>query len=66
MSSPPGRSFLAIASAIVIAGVLISASLFFAIGQGPKTVTSTSVKTVTSTAEITIATDLASPCSEQV
>jgi hypothetical protein len=60
------RSYLVIASAIVIAGVLISASLFVAIGQATKTVTSTSVKIVTSTTEVTVATDLTSPCTEQV
>jgi hypothetical protein len=50
MSGQPARSFLTIALAIVIAAVLISASLFFAIGQTTKTVTTTttvsSVRTV--------------------
>ncbi len=41
MSIQPSRSYLAIASAIVIAGVLVSASLFFAVGQATKTITTT-------------------------
>ena len=41
MSSQPARSYLIVAAAIVIAGVLISASLFFVVGQATKTVTVT-------------------------
>ena len=52
MSSQPLRSYLVIAAAIVIAGVLISASLFVAIG-GAKTTTSTTTTTVTTTAKAT-------------
>ena len=51
MSERPSRSYLIIAAAIVIAGALISASLFVAIGQPTKTVTtiSTQISTVTTT-----------------
>lgn len=49
MSGQANRSYFAIASAIVIAGVLISASLFFAIGQETKTVTLTSGQGTTNT-----------------
>ena len=52
MSSQPVQSYLVIAAAIVIAGVLISASLFVAIG-GTKTTTVTSTVTTTSTATCT-------------
>ena len=48
MSSQPVRSYLVIAAAIVIAGVLISASLFIAIG-GAKTTTITTTSTTTTT-----------------
>jgi len=50
MSGQPTRSYLAIAAAIVVAGVLISASLFFAVSVSPviKTTTFTSFATVTS------------------
>ena len=41
LSPQPVRSYLVIAAAIIIAGVLISASLFFVVGQGTKTVTVT-------------------------
>ena len=53
LSSQPVRSYLVIAAAIVIAGVLISASLFLAVGQGMKTETTTTV-TDTSTLTTTI------------
>ena len=56
MSGQPTRSYLIIASAIVIAGILISASLFIAVGGATKTttttITTTSIKTVTSTSTI--------------
>jgi hypothetical protein len=50
LSSPPARNHLVVAAAIVIAGVLISASLFVAVG-GAKTTTTTltSITTITST-----------------
>ena len=48
MKASSGRSYIAIASAIVIAGVLISASLFVAIG-GAKITTVTKTITTTST-----------------
>ena len=44
----PTRSYLAVAAAIVIAGVLVSASLFVAVGQAPKTTTTTTTATTTS------------------
>ena len=49
MSSQPSRSYLAIAAAIVIAGVLISASLFVAVGQAARTTTSVVSTTITDT-----------------
>ena len=49
MSSQPARSYLIIAAAIVIAGVLIAASLFFALGQTTKTVTTTITSEPTTT-----------------
>ncbi|MGA2199245.1 MAG: hypothetical protein ABSG45_04840, partial [Nitrososphaerales archaeon] len=63
MSGQAYRSYLAIASAIVIAGVLISASLFLAVGQATNTVTTTttvtSIKTVaTQTVTNTVYTDI--------
>jgi len=48
LSERPSRSYLVIAAAIVIAGVLISASLFVAIGEGTKTTTVTAVANGTS------------------
>ncbi len=45
----PSRNYLAVASAIVIAGVLISASLFLAIGSPTTTTTVLSTVTVTTT-----------------
>ncbi len=56
MSSQPIRSYLVIAAAIIIAGVLISASLFLAIGEGTKTETTTTTVTDTSTLTTTIKT----------
>jgi len=55
LSSQPVRSYLVIAAAIVIAGVLISASLFVAIGRPTETLTSTDVQpsTITATATVT-------------
>lgn len=41
MSGQPARSYLTIPLAIVIAGILIAASLFFAVGQEVRTVTVT-------------------------
>ena len=52
MNAQPSRSHLAIASAIVIAGVLISASLFLAVG-GAKAVTTTATQTSVSTSTLT-------------
>jgi len=49
LSGHADRSYLAIASAIAIAGVLISASLYFAVGQVTKTVTTTTTVTSHST-----------------
>jgi hypothetical protein len=49
LSAEQSRSYRMIAAAIVIAGVLISASLFVAIGQPTKTSTSTSMSTSTTT-----------------
>lgn len=48
MSGQPSRSYLAIALVIVIAGVLISASVVFAFGQATKTVTVTGNATTNS------------------
>ena len=53
MSSQSSRSYLAIASAIVIAGVLISASLFVVIGEARITTTETSISTTTTTLSVT-------------
>jgi len=55
LSSQPVRSYLVIAAAIVIAGVLISASVFVAVG-GAKTTTTTltSMTTVTITVTSTV------------
>ena len=53
MSSQPVRGYLVIAATIVIAGVLISASLFFAVGQATKTLTSTEIQTSTFTTTAT-------------
>ena len=48
MSGQPTRSYLAIAAAIVVAGLLISASLFIAVGQvKTTTITKTSISTTT-------------------
>ena len=52
MSSQSSRSYLAIASAIVLAGVLISASLFYAV-EATKTTTTTETTTSTSTLTVT-------------
>lgn len=49
MSATSSRSYFAIAAAIVISGVLISASLFFAFGQVTKTETTTVTTTSTAT-----------------
>ena len=58
MNSKPSRSYLAIASAIIIAGVLISASVFVAFSGMPKTTTATSIQTsvstITTTSTITL------------
>jgi len=47
LSRQPLRSYSIIASAIIIAGILIAASLFVAVGKAPKTTTSTVVETQT-------------------
>jgi hypothetical protein len=49
MSVQSDRSYLAIAAAIVIAGVLISASLFVAVAEAPKTTTITTTEISVST-----------------
>jgi hypothetical protein len=50
LSEEDSRSYLAIAAAIIIAGVLISASVFVAVGEGTKTTTTeTSISTTTAT-----------------
>jgi len=53
LSSQPVRSYLVIAAAIVIAGVLISASLFVALGGATRTTTTTETTTLTSTVQQT-------------
>jgi hypothetical protein len=72
LSPQPVRSNLAIAAAIVIAGALISASLFFAVGQGVRTVTVTGnaatnsagpANTFTSTGTITTTKTVTMTCS---
>ncbi len=57
MTATSARSYKAIAIAIVIAGVLISASLFVALSGAPKTstLTTTSTSTLTSTVTETVA-----------
>jgi hypothetical protein len=52
LSSQSSRGYLVIASALVIAGLLISASLFLAVG-GAKTVTTTTTETSVSTSTLT-------------
>jgi hypothetical protein len=56
LSSQPVRSYLFIAAAIVIAGVLIAASVFIAVGEPAKTTTlvSTSILTQTGTTTSTL------------
>jgi hypothetical protein len=49
LSGQSSRSHLIIASAIVIAGILISASLFVAVGDMPRTSTTTETMTITET-----------------
>ena len=62
MSSQPVRSYLFIAAAIVIAGVLISASVFVSVGEPTKTTTTTSTLLSTTTVTAT-STEL---CGQQV
>lgn len=52
MSGQPTRNYLVVTSAIVIAGVLISASLFLAVGGAVKTTTTTATETSISTTTI--------------
>jgi hypothetical protein len=56
LSDTAARSYTGIAIAIVIAGVLISASLFVAVDGATKTVTTTETSTSTSTATTTAST----------
>lgn len=56
MSDTAARSYKGIAIAIVIAGVLISASLFVAVDGAAKTITATETTTSTSTATTTAST----------
>lgn len=51
MAAQSARSYLIIAAAIVIAGIFISASLFVAVGEAPRT--STSISTVESITTVT-------------
>jgi hypothetical protein len=53
LSGQPTPSYLAIAAAIVIAGVLISASLYVAVGEAAKMTTATATRTSVSTTTIT-------------
>lgn len=53
METTPAQSYNAVAIAIVIAGVMISASLFIAIGPTTKTVTTTTITTTVSTSTAT-------------
>jgi hypothetical protein len=67
----PARRYTSTTFAIVVAGVLVSASLPFALGEGTKTVTVSSedtvtavnTTTVTSTATITTTTTVTTSCS---
>jgi len=54
LSGQSSRSYLVIAAAIVIAGVLISASVLVAIGGTTKTTTTTTTKTSVSTSTATV------------
>ena len=56
MTTRPLRSYLPVASAILIAGVLVSASLFFAISGMQKAATITNTQTTTSTSTVTVTT----------
>jgi len=53
LSRQPLRSYSIIASAIIIAGILIAASLFVAVGKAPKTTTSTTTNTALETETVT-------------
>ncbi len=66
MSVGPSRSDLAIASAIVIAGILISASLFVALGGAPKTSTTTEISVSTSTTTVTSTTTMTTTATSTV
>jgi hypothetical protein len=47
MTTEPPRSYTRLAVAIIIAGVLVSATLYAAVGQAERTITSTSTNTTT-------------------
>jgi hypothetical protein len=55
-SGTPARGYLAIPLSIVVAGILISASLFFALSGSAKTVTRTSTSTLLQTTTRTVTT----------
>lgn len=48
-AAQPSGSYLSIAAAIVIAGVLVSASLFAAVGDATRTISTTATRTLTTT-----------------
>jgi hypothetical protein len=49
MTAQPPRSYTRLAIAIIVAGVLVSATLYATVGQPPRTITSLSVSTTTTT-----------------
>ena len=49
MSAQPSRNIFAVVSAIIMAAILISGTLYITLGQSPKTVTSISTATTTIT-----------------
>ena len=66
MSSQPIRSYLMIAAAIIIAGVLISASLSVALGDITRTTTTTQTVTKTLTGTPTITESVSGVCLREV
>ncbi len=58
MSEQPGRSYTSIAIAIIVVGVLISASLFLAVETSPKMTTTTRTVTATQTTSQTVCSEI--------